>query len=102
MSQFLIVARHSPENCPIANERAKRVSIEAMDKLPELAKKDGVKVLNMWSDVPGHTMYQFFDAPSSEALQKLYMEPEVMRLGAFNTVEIKPILSAEDSMKLLK
>jgi hypothetical protein len=33
MPTFLIISRHSPENCPINNEKMKKMTLELPDKL---------------------------------------------------------------------
>jgi hypothetical protein len=39
MPTFLIISRHSPENCPMNNEKMKRLTLELPDKLGGLEKK---------------------------------------------------------------
>jgi hypothetical protein len=43
MAIFLIVSRHSPENCPINNEKMKKITLELPEKLGALEKKQGIK-----------------------------------------------------------
>ncbi len=102
MSQFLTVLRHAPNDCPIVNERARKIYLDFRAKMPDLSKKDGIKVLGIWGDIPGHTEYAAFEAPSFDALQKFFMEPEVMKLGTVNTEEIKPVLTADEAYRLLE
>ena len=48
MATFLIVSRHSPENCPINNEKMKKITLELPEKLDALEKKHGVRLFTMW------------------------------------------------------
>ena len=102
MPTFLIISRHSPENCPLNNEKMKAMTLALPDKLGGLEKKHGVKRVGAWTVVPEHLLVWVYEAPSSEALQKFSMEPELLEWMAFNTSEIKLAMSVEESMKLLE
>ena len=45
MPIFLLISRHSPENCPMFNEKARKVYMEYFSKLDGLLKKHGIKKL---------------------------------------------------------
>ena len=49
-----------------------------------------------------HLLVWVYEAPSSEALQKFSMEPEMVKWMARNTSEIKIAMSLEESIQLLK
>ena len=99
---FLIISRHSPENCPMNNEKMKKLTLELPDKLGGLEKKHGIKRVGVWTVIPEHLLVWVYEAPTSEALQKFSMEPEMVKWMAWNTSEIKLAMSLEESMKLLK
>jgi len=101
MAIFLIVSRHSPENCPINNEQMKKITLELPEKLGDLEKKHGVKRIGAWPVIPEHLTVWVYEAPSSESLQKFSMEPDMVKWMAWNTNEIKLAMSIEDSIKLL-
>ena len=102
MATFLIISRHSPENCPINNEQMKKLTLELPDKLIELEKKHGIERVGVWTVIQEHLLVWVYEAPSSEALQKFSMEPEMVKWMAWNTSEIKLAMSLEESNKLLK
>lgn len=102
MPTFLIVSRHSPENCPINNEKMKKLTLELPEKLNGLEKKHGIKRTGVWTVIPEHLLIWVYEAPSSEALQKFSMEPDIVKCPAWNTSEIKLAMSLEESMQLLK
>ena len=102
MPTFLIISRHSPENCPMNNEKMKRMTLELPDKLGGLEKKHGIKRVGVWTVIPEHLLVWVYEAPNSEALQKFSMEPEMVKWMAWNTSEIKLAMSLEESIKLLK
>jgi hypothetical protein len=102
MPTFLIISRHSPENCPINNEKMKALTLELPGKLIGLEKKHGIKRIGAWTVIPEHLLVWVYEAPTSEALQNFSMEPEMVKWMAWNTSEIKLAMSLEDSMVLLK
>jgi hypothetical protein len=102
MPTFLIISRHSPENCPLNNEKMKSLTLELPDKLGKLEKKHGLKRVGVWTVIQEHLLVWVYEAPSSEALQKFAMEPEMVQWMAWNTSEIKLAMSLEESNKLLK
>ena len=99
---FLIISRHSPENCPMNNEKMKSLTLELPDKLGGLEKKHGIKRVGVWTVIPEHLLVWVYEAPTSEALQKFSMEPEMVKWMAWNTSEIKLAMSLEESIKLLR
>jgi len=102
MPIFLIISRHSAENCPLNNEKMKAMTLELPGKLTALEKKHGVRRVGAWTVVPEHLLFWVYEAPSSDALQKFSMEPEMMKWMSWNTSEIKSAMSLEESVKLLK
>ena len=102
MPTFLIISRHSPENCPMNNEKMKTMTLELPGKLIALETKHGIRRIGAWTVIPEHLLFWVYEAPSSDALQKFSMEPEVMKWMSWNTSEIKLAMSLEESMKLLK
>lgn len=101
MPVFLIISRHSPENCPAFNEKARKAMMEYMDKIGGIEKKYGCKRLGSWNVTNEHLSFEVFEG-TAEAFQKASMEPAIQALSAFETYEVKVALSAEESMKMLK
>jgi len=99
---FLQISKHSPESCPMHNEKAKKAAVDLMSKLGQLAKKHGIKVVGSWVAIPEHLMVMVYDAPNMEALMKFAMEPEVMNWLGYNTTETMPVMTTEEAMKFLK
>jgi hypothetical protein len=102
MPTFLIISRHSPENCPINNEKMKKITLALPEKLGDLEKKHGIKRIGVWTVIPEHLTVWVYEAQSSENLQKFSMEPDMIKWMAWNTNEIKLAMSLEESIKLLK
>jgi hypothetical protein len=102
MPTFLLISRHSPENCAMFNEKARKTSLAYMNKLDAWSKKYGVKVVATASIVPEHLHVMIIEAPNLEAIQKVSMEPEAMAMAAYSTAEIKLALNAEETMKMMQ
>jgi len=102
MPIFLVISRHSPENCAMFNEKARKVSMEWFSKQEGRLKKHGVKMLGGCHVPNEHLCVYMFEASSLDAFQKMAMEPEVLALSAFETYEVKAALSIEEVMKMLK
>ena len=102
MPIFLIISRHTVENCPLNNEKMKKMTLELPAKLGRLEKKHKVKRIGAWTVIPEHLLIWVYEAPSSDALQEFSMEPEMVKWMAWNTSEIKLAMGFEESMKLLK
>jgi hypothetical protein len=102
MPTFLIISRHSPENCPLNNEKMKKITLDLPEKLGDLEKKHDIKRIGVWTVIPEHLTVWVYEAPSSESLQKFSMEPDMIKWMAWNTNEIKLAMSLEESIKLLR
>jgi uncharacterized protein with GYD domain len=96
-----MIEKHSPENCPIFNEKTRKIMTECNDKFDRLAKRYGVKIIGSWTVPNEHIGFTVFEAPSLEAITKLMMEPAIMALGAFETTELKATFNAEELVKMM-
>jgi uncharacterized protein with GYD domain len=99
---FLQISKHNPESCPMHNEKAKKATIDLMANMDKLLRKHGVKMVGSWHSMPNHTSVVVFDAPNMEALWKFAMEPEIMVWTAYNDSQMMPVMTVEESMKMLK
>jgi hypothetical protein len=96
---FMQISRHSPESCPMNNEKAMKASSNLNAKMDKLTKKHGVKIVGAWHDGANHRFVFLWDA-SFDALMKLSMEPEMMAWGAFHNNEVFPVMTLEETAKL--
>jgi hypothetical protein len=101
MPTFLMIERHSPENCPMFNEKTRKVMMKCNEKFDGLAKKYRVKTIGSWAVPSEHLSFSVFEAPSLEAVTKLMMEPVVMELGTFETCEFKAAFNAEELTEMM-
>ena len=102
MARFLLIEKHSPENCPMFNVKARKVLMEVNEKADALMKKHKVKLLAS-AEVPNeHSSYEIYEAPSFEDFDGLGMEPAIIAMGEFATMEIKPAMSSEEVTQMFK
>ncbi len=102
MVNFLMISKHAPVDCPLHNEKTKKMWMDYVNAVGEIEKKYGTKSVGVWSDIPAHTVYMVVEAPSAEIFQKSLMEPLIMQLILSSETQIKMVLSQEESMKLMK
>lgn len=102
MPTFLVISRHSPENCWRFNEKARKMHLDLANKFETLLKRHGVRQLGCWFVPSEHLLIEVFESPTLEAFQKFVMEPEIDRWTAYNTMEIKLATSLEEAMRMLK
>lgn len=76
--------------------------MEFLDKIDGLMKKYGVKELGSWTIPNEHLGFEVFEAPSLDAVTKLFMEPVAMALGTFETCELKAAFNSEEMVKMMQ
>ncbi len=102
MPTFLVTFRHSPENCPGHNEKVKATLMKMAEKSEEMSNKHGVKMVAGCLVDAEHFVTEIYEAPSLEAFQAFWMEPEMAAMGAYFTMEIKMGVNVKESVKKLK
>lgn len=102
MPTFLMISRHAPADCPIFNEKTRKVYVDWFSKMDEMSKKYKIKMLWGGAAISEHLSVFIFEAPSLEAFQKASMAPEALALGKYETAEVKLATGMEEAMKMLK
>jgi len=102
MPTFLLISRHTPENCPMNNEKKRKANLAYFNKMDAWSKKYKVKMVGAWSVPNEHLNFLVIEAPSLEAFQKISKEPEAVAVGATETYEIKMVINKEEIMKILR
>ena len=102
MVTFLLISRHTAADCPAHNEKSRKSMAEYMSKAAELMAKHGVKMVGSWVVHPEHLGVQVFEAPSYEAMYAYGMEPEVMAMNVWHTMEIKVATTLEETWKMVQ
>jgi len=99
---FLQISKHSIESCPMHNEIVSKVFKDSMAKMDQLLKKYGVKMVGGWAAMVEHTFAAVYEAPTMDALLKLASEPEMMKFNEYNMTELIPVMTLEESIKMMK
>jgi uncharacterized protein with GYD domain len=73
-----------------------------MSKAPELLAKHGVKMVGGWNVHPEHLVVEVYEAPSFEAMQAFSMEPEMMSITNWQTMELKAAMTLEETWKMMQ
>jgi hypothetical protein len=103
MATFLMLLKDTPQTCCLSNVQSAKATFDLLAKLPEINQKYGIKILASCTVISGeHVSTMIVEAPSLEAVQRASMEPEYFALNKFGTLEIKPALSSEETVKLMQ
>ncbi len=93
---FVVIADHSPDQCPSSNAKIRKQLSEGFPKLPTLAKKLGVEVVFVGIPMVDHKIFMVVKAQNFEAVRSLMVESAIIQS---NTIHIYPTLSFEEAMK---
>lgn len=96
MPMFAIDMVHSPEMCPMYNEKVKMKFKEQAGRMKEMAANLDIKILINVSSPADHTILVVVDAPSLQAAENFIME---MGMVSFNTVTFRHVVPSEDVIK---
>jgi hypothetical protein len=102
MVTVLMISRHTPADCSFHNEKSAKILADYFSKHAELAAKHGVKEVGGWNVSPEHLVVQVLEAPTFEALQAYSMEPEVMAMSTWNTMEFKVAITLEEVGRMMQ
>jgi hypothetical protein len=102
MPTFLVISKHNPDVCAMYNETSVKTLVDYMSKAGELEAKHGVKTVGGWNVPPEHLVVQVFEAPSFEAFQAFSMEPEVMNLAKWQTMEVKVAMTLDEVWQMMQ
>ena len=95
----VVVLTHGPDTCAAAHEEYGKMARESMNLRDEMSKKHGVTLQGAWVDAPAHTIYLLADAPNAHVVNSLMAD---LKYYLWNTVDIHPVVTLEEAMKLVK
>ncbi len=102
MPTFLMIGRHDPIDCAMHNEKSAKILAQWSSKLPELLAKHNIKMEGGWVVHPEHLAVVAYTAPSFEAMEAFSMEPENMAMAHWQSVELKPAMTLEESGQMIQ
>jgi|SRR3972149_7855655 len=95
---YMVVSRHGPEICPMANPKAAEKMRYAIEHMNDVTKKLNIKVSGNWVDVPAHIIYMLVDANNAHDISQMVIE---LRIMEWNTVVINPVLPMAEVAKMV-
>ena len=86
---FGVFAVHSPESCPLNNQKSKKIFLEIQGKLKANVKKFNItKIIGFYMSVLEHEWIIILDAKSSHDIEQLCI---TVGISSISTVKIVPI-----------
>ncbi len=95
----MVVLKHGPDTCAAAHPEQGEMARNAWDRMEETSKKHQVSIQGAWVDAPAHEFYFLADALNAHAINNLMIE---LKFFLWNTVDIHPVVTLEEAMKLSK
>lgn len=96
MPVFILDMKHSPEMCPMYNDKIKRKFKEQYSKMKEIAAKQEIKILINLSVALDHTSLFVLEAPSIQAMENFIME---MGIVSFQTITIRHAIDTDEVVR---
>jgi hypothetical protein len=93
--QFVIIAEHGPELCPMSNAKIRDLMKQTAGDMPNLAQKLGVNLITTSVFGPDHVIHAVAEADNIEAVREFVVQS---RLAQWNATQIHPTWSLEEAM----
>lgn len=94
MPKYAILADHTPLTCPGSSKSAAAHAQVALgQRMPELAQKLGVEVLQNLHLDPSHKTFMLVEAPSAEAVRDLLFDGGFLQ---FNNIEFHLVTTIDE------
>ena len=93
--QFVVMAEHGPELCPMSNAKVRDMAKQLAMDMPNLAAKLGVNIITTNVFGPDHVIYTVAEADNIEAVRELVTES---RLAQWNTIHMNATWSMDEAM----
>jgi hypothetical protein len=100
MALFGIFATHSPESCPLNNNKSRETFVQMDDKIREATAKHNIsRIIGFYMSVLEHEWVIIVEANSAHDIETMCIEAGI---SAFNTVKIVPLNNFDVVMKKIK
>jgi hypothetical protein len=97
MLSFLTFLKHAPADGPFHNERSRKLMAEYMSKQKELMDEHEIDQVWGGTAIGADLVVLVLRAPNYEEFQAFLMEPVVMNVLSFNTMEVKVLVTLEEA-----
>ena len=94
--QFVVVAEHNPELCPLSNGKTRDLMRDGAGQLPALANKLGVNIVTVRVYGPDHVILAVVEAADIEPVREFAMQSQ---LAQWNKVKINATWSLEEALE---
>ena len=92
MPQYALISDHTPLSCPAASKAAGKHAEEALgQRMPALAEKLDIEILQFLHLDPGHKIFMLVEAPTAEAVRDLVYEGGLMQFNNIDFHLVTPI-----------
>jgi len=97
---FGVFAQHSPESCPLNNEKSKEIFINIKDKMDAKIKDFNVnQIIGFYMSVLEHEWIIIFDAVNAHDIEQLCID---VGISSISTVKIVPMSNYLDTLNRIK
>lgn len=94
---FGVFAQHSPESCPLNNEKSKKVFINIKKNMDKKMKQYKInKVIAFYMSVLEHEWVIIFDAVHAHEIEQLCID---VGISSMSTIKIVPMSNYLDTLK---
>jgi len=94
---FGVFAVHSPESCPINNEKSKKIFMKLKENMKHEMKKYNInKIVEFYMSVLEHEWIIVIDAVHAHDIEKLCID---VGISSLSTVKIVPMNLYDDTLK---
>jgi hypothetical protein len=94
---FGVFAVHSPESCPINNEKSKKIFMKLQESMEHEMKKYNInKIVEFYMSVLEHEWIIILDAVHAHDIEKLCID---VGISSLSTVKIVPMNLYKDTLK---
>jgi hypothetical protein len=95
----MVVATHGPDTCAAVVPEVTEMAKAGFQQIGEAAKKLGITVQGIWTNMSAHTLYILVDAPNAHVVGQLSRDIHLMD---WNTVVVNPVVPLQEAMDSLQ
>jgi len=93
-----VTAEHTEDNCPGYNLELIPDVLKGLEAREEIAKRNNVKLLGVWSGAPDHVFYWLVDANSAHDVDMLMTEATPFK----QSFDLTPVMTGDELVNLGK
>jgi len=102
MTLFVVISSHSPDQCPISNEKARKAYGADPGPMMALAKKLGVRPIVGPLVSAEHRTFVVMEAPKIEAVREFIVQSGLVQWNVNEIIHVIPQEEALKEIELLK